>query len=111
MKSFLFVIMIFCFNGLASFSQSTDLKIGEVAPEIRLPDLKGDTITLSAFRGKIVLIDFWATWCVPCVEDQSQLAKLYKKYRQSNFTNAKGFEIYGVSLDSKKHYGSPVLKK
>ena len=49
-----------------------------------------------------VLVDFWATWCAPCVKEQPELAELYKKYKNAGFTNGKGFEIYGVSLDSKK---------
>lgn len=83
-------------------AQSIGLEKGNKAPEIKLPTLKGDTIALSSLKGKLVLIDFWGTWCSPCVEEQSELAKLYAKYKQLAFTNGKGFEIYGVSLDSKK---------
>jgi len=83
-------------------AQSIGLEPGNKAPEIKLPTLKGDTVTLSSLKGKLVLIDFWGTWCSPCVEEQSELAKLYAKYKQLAFTNGKGFEIYGVSLDSKK---------
>lgn len=109
---YLFVFAIlFCFNTTVIFCQSTGLKIGEKAPEIRLPDLNGDTISLAAFKGKIVLIDFWATWCVPCVEEQSQLAKLYSRYRQANTANGKGFEIFGVSLDNKKALWEAGVKK
>jgi thiol-disulfide isomerase/thioredoxin len=49
-----------------------------------------------------VLIDFWGTWCSPCVEEQTDLARLYQKFKNSHFSNGKGFEIYGVSLDIKK---------
>ena len=87
------------------------LEIGNKAPEIKLPTLKGDTVSLSSLKGKLVLIDFWGTWCSPCVEEQSELAKLYAKYKQLTFINGKGFEIYGVTLDSKKeNWGNFITK-
>jgi len=89
------------FGGTIS-AQSTGLEQGNKAPEIKLPTTKGDTVALSSLKGKLVLIDFWGTWCAPCIAEQAELAKLYNKYKQSTFTNGKGFEIYGVSLDAKK---------
>lgn len=70
--------------------------VGKQAPDIRLPSPQGDTIKLSSLRGKYVLVDFWASWCVPCREENPKIVKLYEKY------NDKGFEIYGVSLDATK---------
>lgn len=99
----LIILACLLFGVVASVNaQQTGLETGNIAPEIKLPTPKGDTIALSSLRGKMVLIDFWGTWCAPCVEEQPELAKLYLKFRHSNFTNGKGFEIYGVSLDSKK---------
>ena len=83
-------------------AQSIGLEQGNKSPEIKLPTVKGDTVALSSLKSKLVLIDFWGTWCAPCVAEQAELAKLYNKYKQSNFTNGEGFEIYGVSLDAKK---------
>lgn len=83
-------------------AQSIGLEPGNKSPEIKLPTIKGDTVALSSLKGKLVLIDFWGTWCAPCVAEQAELAKLYNKYKQSTFTNGKGLEIYGVSLDAKK---------
>lgn len=69
------------------------LKIGAEAPEIALPDPNGDTILLSSLRGKYVLLDFWASWCPPCREENPNLVRLYHQF------NEKGFEIFQVSLD------------
>lgn len=68
-------------------------KIGTLAPEIALKDREGQMKTLSSLRGKVVLVDFWASWCVPCRKSNRQLVPLYRKFQE------KGFEIFGVSLD------------
>jgi peroxiredoxin len=70
--------------------------MGAKAPEIALPSPKGDTIRLSSFKGKYVLLDFWASWCKPCRDENPNLVNLYKKYKW------KGFEIFQVSLDKSK---------
>jgi thiol-disulfide isomerase/thioredoxin len=111
MERLLLVITALYLNTLVSFSQHPDLETGTMAPVITLPDPKGDTIALTSLRGKLVLIDFWASWCAPCVKEQPELAELYKKYKDSAFTNGNGFEIYGVSLDTKKSTWEVNIKK
>jgi peroxiredoxin len=69
---------------------------GLLAPEISLPTPEGDTIKLSSTRGTVVLLDFWASWCVPCRQENPNLVKAYNLYHK------KGFEIYQVSLDKTK---------
>ncbi len=59
-------------------------------------DPKGNSLQLSSLKGKVFLLDFWASWCGPCRVSNRQLVKLYSKYRES------GFEIFGVSLDEHK---------
>ena len=70
--------------------------VGKLAPEISLKDSIGNIANLSDFKGKIVLIDFWASWCVPCRRSNKELVRVYQKYKE------KGFEIFGISLDTKE---------
>lgn len=66
---------------------------GAVAPEIALKDLSGHPVKLAELKGKVVLVDFWASWCGPCREELPVLDALYKKYKE------RGLVIIGVGLD------------
>lgn len=73
--------------------KSEALKVGNEAPELILPMPNDKELALSSLRGKVVLIDFWASWCGPCRKEMPNVKRSYEKYKN------KGFEIYGVSLD------------
>jgi peroxiredoxin len=77
-------------------AQATPTGEGTLAPDIILPTPKGDTIKLSSTRGTVVLLDFWASWCSPCRQENPNLVKAYNLYHR------KGFQIYQVSLDKTK---------
>ncbi|NBC07198.1 MAG: redoxin domain-containing protein [Bacteroidetes bacterium] len=69
---------------------------GSTAPDFTQKNPDGEEVSLSDFRGKVVLIDFWASWCGPCRRENPKVVKLYEEYKDQ------GFEILGVSLDRKK---------
>jgi peroxiredoxin len=78
--------------------------IGVEAPDFTLNDPEGKPIQLSSLRGKVVLIDFWASWCAPCRQENPNVVKLYQQY------HPKGFEILGVSLDRGKEEWVQAIK-
>ncbi|MBI2875998.1 MAG: TlpA family protein disulfide reductase [Candidatus Tectomicrobia bacterium] len=73
-----------------------------VAPDFALPDLQGKTVRLSDFGGKVIILDFWATWCPPCREEIPHFVELYSQYRNH------GFQMIGISLDAA---GPAVVKE
>lgn len=73
--------------------------------QIRLPAVNGDSISLASLKGKVVLLDFWASWCMPCRAANKHLAKLYTKYKP------KGFEIFSVSVDEEKSAWKKAITK
>ena len=78
------------------------LEIGNQAPELSLTSPEGKIISLSEYRGKLVLIDFWAGWCMPCRIENPNLVKVYERFKNKEFREGDGFAIYSVSLDYKK---------
>lgn len=80
-------------NQVAQQSAGETIQVGMDAPDISLPGPNGKTHALSNLKGKVVLLDFWASWCGPCRRENPRVVETYKKYRD------KGFEVFSVSLD------------
>ena len=81
------------------------LSAGKIAPDIAYPAPDGTIIKLSSLRGKYVLVDFWASWCGPCLAEAPNVKGIYEDYKD------KGFEVYGVSLDTDKAAWENAIKQ
>lgn len=90
---------------VVSVPRASALDAGAKMPEIGLKDLSGKTVDLASLAGKVVIVDFWATWCAPCKEELPELEKLHKKY------GPKGLVVVGVSVDKESGGLKPFLDK
>ena len=78
------------------------INIGNKAPEIIEKSVDDKVMKLSDLKGKMVLIDFWASWCGPCRRENPNVVKAYNDFKDKNFNGGKGFTVFSVSLDKNK---------
>ena len=102
LKNIIFLIFLFCFSIFSSISQTNEdvplnnIAINEIPKSISpiiFEDFLGNKISLEEYRGKLVIINFWATWCAPCKKEMPSLDKLYKN---SDFKN---LEVFAVNME------------
>jgi thiol-disulfide isomerase/thioredoxin len=96
---------VLAFSAAAVNAQGPIPNIADYRLDFTVVDMKGDSIRLSSLKGKVFLLDFWASWCSPCRYANKQLVKFYGKYKD------KGFEILSVSLDDEKSDWKKAVSK
>ena len=109
MKNKLFTFIFLSLLSVTLLAQSSGqeaqlgVRIGNKAPELTGTSNTGKIMKLSETKGKIVLIDFWASWCGPCRRENPTVVSAYEKYKDKKFTGEKGFTIFSVSLDREEN--------
>ena len=103
------LLILLLLNQNKSYNNSVKIgpiEVGLPAPDFKFPDMDGKMVSLSDFRGKVVLVNIWATWCSSCVDEMPSMEKLYQKLKGEDF------EILAVSIDSLgEKVVAPFMKK
>ncbi len=110
-KSALIFFVLLITVSIATSSFIYRQNIGQTAPDISVVSKSGTTIRLSSLRGKYVLVDFWASHCGPCRKENPNLLSVYKKYKNTQFKDGKGFEVFQVSIDKSRSAWISAIQK
>jgi len=95
------ILALLCFLSSTAWPAT----VGDAAPNFFLPAPQGEKVSLEEFKGKVVLINFWASWCAPCQEELPELQKIYQKYQD------RGFEVIGINIDKKQANAERLIQR
>lgn len=109
--AFVLVALLFSIKAPAQKKIAVGLEIGNKAPNLEFLSPDGEVISLSSLKGKMVLIDFWASWCGPCRKENPHVVDAFQSYKDTKFISGKGFTVYSVSLDKNKDRWKQAIKQ
>jgi len=97
------LLIVIAFFGYQQFFSSPEVEHGIAAPAIQTHLVTGEAFALEDLKGQYVLLDFWASWCGPCIKDSPKIVSLYEKYQGKSFEGAESFEVVTVALERKEN--------
>jgi thiol-disulfide isomerase/thioredoxin len=111
-KSWLVVPLLFGLAWLGyNWYKMPKFSNGTIAPDFETKKMDGSPLKLSDYKGKIVLLDFWGSWCRPCREANPSLRRLYDKYSKASFEKASGFEIISIGIETNEARWKQAIAK
>ena len=110
-SNIILVIGILGFLGYKYIYQAPKYSDGEDLPNFQTTLLNDESFELKELQGNYVLVDFWGSWCPPCREDNPNIVKLYDEFNGKTFTDAKGFEVVSIAIETKKERCLAAIEK
>ena len=101
------VLVLFLYN---FFLKPPSFSNGATAPAIESELIDGSSFELEDLKGNYVLIDFWGSWCGPCIKEIPQLKKLYSEFNGQSFNDAQNFEVLSIALEKSDKYTRKIIK-
>lgn len=106
------LIIIFLFSISACVANKPGLRHGDIFPALALQNPDGETDDIKGIKDRLILVDFWASWCKPCREVHPELVKIYNDYQNEPMLGGdEGFTIYSVSFDDKQKAWTAAIAK
>ena len=105
------LLIILLLSNSLTYSQNPGANIGDKALDLTYNNPNGEEMSLYDIKNKLILIDFWASWCGPCRRENPNLVNAFKKYNNTKFEDGNGFEIYSLSLDKNKDSWVKAINK